>query len=200
MYGWGGNSLGHVGDGTAVARSSPVQIGALTNWLQVSGGLYRHTLATKTDGTLWAWGRNTNGELGLNNTTDYSSPKQVGALTNWLYVSPGEFRTYAIKTNGTMWAWGRNNQHGGELGTGDSTINRSSPTQIGALTTWSKVRGAAGGHVIALKTDGSIYGWGRNSAGQAGLGDTAVQSNPTQIGSDYNWTGIGVGQYHSFAW
>jgi alpha-tubulin suppressor-like RCC1 family protein len=75
--------------------------------------------------------------LGLGNTTYYSSPKQVGALTTWLNIASGYNHTMAIKTDGTLWSWGRNNA--GQVG--DSTItNRSSPLQVGALTTWLTVR------------------------------------------------------------
>ena len=86
---------------------------------------------------LYAWGRNNNGQLGLGNTTDYSSPSQVGSLTNWLQIT-SQYETLAIKTDGTLWAWGRNGD--GALGQGNTT-NTSSPVQVGALTTWLKVAG-----------------------------------------------------------
>jgi alpha-tubulin suppressor-like RCC1 family protein len=79
--------------------------------------------------------------LGLGNSTDYSSPKQIGALTTWLTITAGGYRGMAIKTDGTLWAWGRNSY--GHLGLGDTT-HRSSPTQVGALTSWSKVSAATG--------------------------------------------------------
>ena len=66
--------------------SSPKQVGALTNWSSIASGYY-NTLAIKTDGTLWSWGGNGNGQLGLGNKTYYSSPKQVGALTTWSNIS-----------------------------------------------------------------------------------------------------------------
>ena len=75
--------------------SSPKQIGLLTNWSTVCGGNYA-VAAIKTDGTLWSWGRNSNGQLGLGNRTDYSSPVQVGALTTWLAASSGKYMTAAI--------------------------------------------------------------------------------------------------------
>jgi alpha-tubulin suppressor-like RCC1 family protein len=90
-------------------------------------------VATKTNNTLWSWGANGNGELGLNDRTSRSSPVQIGALTDWAYAYAGFSHVLAIKTNGTLWAWGINST--GELGQGGTT-NRSSPVQVGSLTTW----------------------------------------------------------------
>ena len=95
---------------------------------------------------LWAWGLNGNGQLGLGNTTNYSSPKQVGALTDWLKIDNSFYSGYGIKTDGTLWTWGFNNS--GQLGSG-STANQSSPNQIGSLTTWTTV--ACGNvHMLAI--------------------------------------------------
>ena len=83
LYAWGAGGSGQLGDGTVVNRSSPVQVGALTNWAQVSAG-DDHTACVKTDGTLFTWGDNSpNGQLGDGTIVDKSSPVQVGALTNW---------------------------------------------------------------------------------------------------------------------
>ncbi len=92
-----------------------------------------YTIAIKTDGTLWAWGFNIVGNLGLGDTANRSSPVQVGALTTWASTACGSNHTLAIKTDGTLWAWGQNNE--GQLGLGNTT-DRSSPVQVGALTTW----------------------------------------------------------------
>ena len=101
---------------------------------------FNYALATKTDGTLWSWGQNNDGQLGLGNTTYYSSPKQVGALTTWLTLGGSANSALAIKTDGTLWSWGRNIF--GQLGLGNIT-NYSSPKQVGALTTWLKIAGGA---------------------------------------------------------
>ena len=102
LYSWGRNNNGQLGLGNTTLYSSPVQLGSLTDWSQVSSGIY-HTLAIKTNGTLWSWGYNGVGSLGLGDTTNRSSPVQVGALTNWLSVSAGYQISAAIKTNGTLW-------------------------------------------------------------------------------------------------
>jgi len=108
----------------------------LGGWIQA--GLF-NPLAAPT-GTylyeLWSWGFNTQGQLGLNNITSYSSPKQVGALTTWANLTASDTYSIAIKTDGTLWSWGANSN--GQLGLGNIT-NYSSPKQVGALTTWSKI-------------------------------------------------------------
>jgi alpha-tubulin suppressor-like RCC1 family protein len=110
-------------------------LGALTTWLSISAGMY-YTISAKTDGTLWSWGQNNQGQLGLNNITAYSSPKQVGALTNWLSVAGGQYNVASIKMDGTLWMWGLNGN--GQLGLGNVT-KYSSPKQVGSIITWSKV-------------------------------------------------------------
>jgi alpha-tubulin suppressor-like RCC1 family protein len=125
-----------LGSAAAIGPSSPVQVGALTNWLRVSSGSYGFAAAIKTDGTLWTWGYGPYGPLGLGNDTSYSSPKQVGALTNWSKVSTGVYHCVAAKTDGTLWTWG--NGSDGQLGQGNTTA-RNSPVQVGALTSWANV-------------------------------------------------------------
>jgi alpha-tubulin suppressor-like RCC1 family protein len=166
----------------------------LTPWLRISAG-YNHSLAIKTDGTMWSWGRNFGGALGLGNTTNYSSPKQVGALTYWSSISGGEFHNLALKTDGTMWSWGRNTY--GQVGD-NTTTNKSSPVQIGALTTWLKVS-AGFYHTVAVKTDGTLWSWGYNGRGELGDGTTTDKSSPVQVGSLTNWSSVSASNYHSLA-
>jgi len=205
LWGWGYNNYGQIGDGTKINRSSRVQIGALTNWMQVAGGFY-YAAAIKTDGTLWAWGKNVGGPLGTGNVINRSSPVQVGSLTDWAQVSCSSSRydfgeaTLAVKTNGTLWAWGTNIN--GQLGT-TSTISRSSPVQVGSLTDWMQVStngddssgSNAYGFTLAVKTDGTLWSWGSNLDGKLGLNiDPAIsKSSPTQIGTGTNWSKVSAG-------
>jgi len=198
IYAFGRNNNGQVGDNTTVNRSSPVQIGALTNWSQVAaGGL--HVVSVKTGGTLWAWGRNSFGQVGDNTTVNRSSPVQIGALTTWSQVAAGYEFSAALKTDGTLWTWGQNNN--GQLGQSEgSSYNKSSPVQVGALTTWSQVAAAANGyHISAIKTDGTLWVWGRNDAGQLGQGTVVYRSSPVQVGALTTWSQVALGRVHTLA-
>lgn len=186
MWTFGDNSYGQLGQGDIVSRSSPVQVGSLTTWQTFSNAQGYHFTAIKTDGTLWAWGYNAYGQLGQNDIVDRSSPVQVGSLTTWSSCSNGTFFSVAIKTNGSMWSCGVNSI--GQLGQNiASSINRSSPVQIGALTTWSRVS-CGGNHSVASKTDGTLWAWGSNAYGQLGINSQIDRSSPVQIGALTTWT------------
>lgn len=189
LWAWGRGSYGKLGLGNTTSYSSPVQVGTLATWSTVgasSGGNF--SAALKTDGTLWAWGGNYFGRLGLGDTASRSSPTQVGNLTNWSSVAVGE-SVLAVKTNGTLWSWG--SKFGGLHGTGDY-INRSSPVQVGALTTWSKVAGSL--MAAAIKTDGTLWAWGDNGVGELGLGDSYIhRSSPVQVGTLATWADVAAG-------
>ena len=185
MWSWGANDSGQLGQNNTTYRSSPVQIGSLATWSQVTSA-QSACFAIKTDGTLWSWGSNSYGLLGLNDAgygTGRSSPVQVGALTNWLKISSGSGHCLAIKNDGTLWAWGNNAS--GRLGI-NNTSNRSSPVQVGALTTWLEISGSSN-FSLAINTSGNLLTWGSNSDGYLGLGDTANRSSPTQVGSLTSW-------------
>jgi len=139
LWGIGRNDSGQLAQNDTVQRSSPIQIPgtwAIGSNNQIGIGYFR-VAATKTDGTLWAWGNNSQGQLGQNSTTTYSSPIQVGSDTTWSVIQGGGVGFGAIKTDGTLWTWGRN-QYGG-LGQNDRTY-RSSPVQIPG--TWKIGEGA----------------------------------------------------------
>jgi alpha-tubulin suppressor-like RCC1 family protein len=192
---WGLNNQGQLGLGNTTYKSSPNQVGSLTNWLQVGSGGYYHTIAVKTDGTLWAWGGNGVGQLGTGNTTAYSSPKQVGALTNWASVNCGRTYTMAVKTDGTLWGWGRGTT--GQLGN-NNLYSYSSPKQVGALTNWLSV--ACGAYsTIAVKTNGTLWSWGRNTRGQLALGNTTYYSSPKQVGALTDWLKVFCGYSFTMA-
>lgn len=200
LWMWGQGTDGRLGDGTTISRSSPVQIGALTTWYKIIAG-YRHTLAIKTDGTLWAWGRNTNGELGDGTTTQRNSPVQVGALTTWAQASTRGRTSNAVKTDGTIWFWGDGLY--GQSGLNISTnVARSSPVQIGALTNWQQ-SGVGNYHCNAIKTDGTLWGWGYNGTGQIGDGTQLPfpngRSSPVQVGSLTDWLELFGGNANSAA-
>jgi alpha-tubulin suppressor-like RCC1 family protein len=197
LWMWGFNGRGELGDNTVIRKSSPVQtVSGGTNWKLVASGFY-HTAAIKTDGTLWTWGRNTNGALGDGSSIVHrSSPIQtVSGGTNWKQVACGQFNTAAIKTDGTLWLWGRNTN--GQLGD-NTTTDRSSPIQtVAGGTNWKQV--ASGFfHTAAIKTDGTLWTWGRNTNGQLGDNTTAFKSSPVQtFAGGTNWKLVAGGNYHT---
>jgi alpha-tubulin suppressor-like RCC1 family protein len=128
IWTWGGPFAGLGGTNDSVTnKSSPVQIGALSDWAQLGVG-ENNCYAVKTDGTLWAWGEGSLGRVGDGFAINRSSPVQIGAATDWVRVS-GAYHAIAQKSDGSLYGWGRNNQ--GELGL-NNAINRSSPVQIGS--------------------------------------------------------------------
>jgi alpha-tubulin suppressor-like RCC1 family protein len=156
----------------------------------VSTGL--HSLAIQKDGTLWAWGWNSHGQLGLGDTLDRHNPTRVGTDSNWVAVAAGTYHSLGLKSDGTLWAWGFNAQ--GQLGLG-STTEYHFPQQV-AGNTWVAV--AAGSqHSFAIKAFGrSIWAWGFNAQGQLGLGDTTQRTTPALVpGSD--WVAVAAGDLHS---
>ena len=206
LWTWGGrygNSLpssdagnyGEAGQSTRTLTSSPVQVGSLTDWKTIHGNSSYSGLAAKTDGTLWAWGTNTSGQLGQGDVVNRSSPTQVGSLTTWKSVGAGYNSSIAVKTDGTLWTWGQNTA--GQGGNGD-VVQRSSPVQVGSLTDWSVV---SSGYEYSkvLKADGTLWIWGTNNFGQLGQGDVVSRSSPVQLGTYTAWgkTSTSSEGYHS---
>jgi alpha-tubulin suppressor-like RCC1 family protein len=199
LWTWGFNGYGQLGDNTGTNRSTPVTTFAGgTNWKQVACG-NAHTVAIKTDGTLWIWGRNTNGQLGDNTSgTNRSTPVTTFAGgTNWKQVAGGQTHTAAIKTDGTLWTWGFN--YTGQLGN-NTSVTRSTPvTTLAGGTNWKQVAGG-GYHTAAIKTDGTLWTWGRNSAAQLGDITTVNRSTPvTTFAGGTNWKQVSGGIAHTAA-
>jgi alpha-tubulin suppressor-like RCC1 family protein len=190
LWAWGSNTDGVLGLNIPVAeiRQTPVQVGALSDWAQVSVGSDL-VIALKTNGTLWGWGTNNSGQVGDNAKTNRSSPVQIGALSNWAQVAANVTVAGAVKTDNTLWMWGYGFE--GSIGN-NSNASVSSPVQIGAAV-WSKLAlGPFEYSVLALRTDGTLWGWGPNSNGELAQGDRVRRSSPVQIGSDSDWADVVV--------
>ena len=187
LWSWGENYSGQLGDGTVINRSSPVSVvGGFTDWVTLSGGEY-HSVATRTNGTLWTWGNNFNGQLGEGGIILRSSPVSViGGFTDWCQTGAGEFHSAAIRSNGTLWTWGSNNS--GQLGDG-TTISRSSPVSVvGGFTDWCQVTagGSLGNGTAAVRANCTIWNWGWNWGGFLATGDCIARSSPVQVpGQDW---------------
>jgi alpha-tubulin suppressor-like RCC1 family protein len=205
LFTWGYNDpadsgYGQGGTNGGPHKSSPVQVGSsIYNSWKTPDASYHHMAVVKENGELWAWGLNTGGAIGQNNTINKSSPVQVGALTNWSKPSTGHVYTICTKTDGTLWAWGAN--QAGNLGLNlNINISRSSPSQIGSNTDWLNPATARfyRDHTLCTTTDGKLYAWGRNDFGQLGLGDTVDRSSPVQVGSNTNWSKPSCGLHNTY--
>tara|TARA_B100000700_G_scaffold325190_1_gene433279 strand:+ start:620 stop:1801 length:1182 start_codon:yes stop_codon:yes gene_type:complete len=190
MTGVGTNgSMGINIAGPNAKRSSPTQLPG--SWQSFSA-TYQNAAGVKTDGTLWSWGQNSNGSVGDESTTSYSSPVQVGSGTDWNEVmmqTPGS--CFAVKTDGSLWSWGNNNY--GMLGHNNKT-DYSSPKQVGSDTTWNGAHGQLDGgqySVGAIKTDGTFWRWGDNEKGQLGHNNKTDYSSPKQVPG--TWTYFSAG-------
>ena len=193
LLAWGvGYMLGTGSTSTAAVRA-PVLVGVDTDWDIVSAGA-NHSVALKTDGSLWAWGINLYGQLGDGTVTSSFTPKQVGPLdASWLAISAGYAFTVAIKDDGTLWTWGWDSN--GALGLGDqATTHQRIPVQVGTDTDWDKIS-AGGHHALAIKKNGSLWGWGANSDGQVGDGTYVDKNEPVWIDAsgDVHWKDISAG-------
>ena len=201
LYAWGKNDRGQLGIGTTTDNElTPRQVGNDSDWKAVSAG-FSHSLALKSDNTLYAWGDNRlgalgNGENGANladTSKDETAPIQIGTDRDWQTVSAGSSYSLAVKTDNTLHVWGHNRI--GQLGLGDTT-DRNRPTRVS--TGWKTVS-ARFGHSLASKTDNTLHAWGYNRSGQLGLGDRTNRNSPTQVGSAADWKAVVAGEYHSLA-
>jgi len=201
LWTWGNNGSGQLGTNNAINRSSPgTTVGAGNDWMKVAANVDNY-YAIKTTGLIYSWGNNYGGALGLGDTINRSSPVTVvgtSTTTPWIKVAAGYYSAAAIKTDGTLWTWGAN--YGGQLADG-TTVNKSSPVTVaGGGTTWKEI--AAGRtHMLAVKTDGTLWSWGNPTYGQLGINNagTARSSPGTVAGGGTTWSTVYCGFYQSAA-
>ncbi|MEI7773446.1 MAG: Ig-like domain-containing protein, partial [Verrucomicrobiota bacterium] len=177
LWAWGFNYYGNLGVGSSSdIVSVPTQVGTNTDWKAVSTGYYS-TSALKDDGSLWSWGYNDNGVLGVGSASSrVSVPTQVGTDKDWEAVFIYGQSTHALKKDGSLWAWGYNG--GDNLGVGSSSTYVSVPTQVGTENDWGTV--ASSYRSFGLKKDGSLWAWGYNYGGLS-------VSVPTRVGTENDW-------------
>lgn len=196
LYAWGRNQHAQFGNGEN--KNTIKLVNNNTFWKEISSSVSSyngHSLAIQTDGTLWAWGQNNDGQLGNGTTyTHQSLPLKVGNNNNWSKISNGFHFSVALNEDGVLWAWGRNSRR--QLGLAGSTSNRTIPVLVNNDSNWVDISAGAE-FVIALKNNGTLWAWGYNSDGQLGNGSTSTLETPTQIGSDSNWIAISTGHQHS---
>ncbi len=197
LWTWGVNDFNQLGNGTTTNTNLPQQIGTSLQWKSVSAGAY-HVVALEfvTGGSrLMGWGFNNYGQIGDGTFIAKSSPTQCGTDVNWQIVVTGYFHNLGKKTNGTLWAWGINGD--GQMGNGSNAFNSPNPTQVGTDTNWQGVLGAGYSYSMAKRSDGTLWSWGRNAFGGAGLGAVIFSYLPLQVGTSTTW-GINISGSQSF--
>ena len=204
LYGWGGNIYGELANPTlAFVQSNRPILSTTVPWKQVAMGHY-HAIAIKEDGTLWSWGYNAYGQLGLGYSDEEAHivPTQVGSFTDWEYVAAGGYHSAGIRDNGKLYTWGNNNR--GQLGQWD--LITGAPTMVTVPTIeflnipdWDYV--ACGEtHTFAIR-DTQLWSCGNNASGQGGFIKSPTCYNTfTKIihnGAGYN--NVSCGYRHTLA-
>lgn len=181
LWCWGSNVDGNLGLGRGPAfLTVPTEVGSRRGWVSIDLGA-AHTCATRVDQTLWCWGNNEYGQLGVGDRKNRFHPTRVGTAHDWGEVATGldGNHTCAITAVKTLWCWGYNK--GGELGLGD-TRNRTSPSEVGRASDWSMIH-LGDQHSTALRGH-TLWTWGWNLEGQLGLGDHRTRLCPRAVGVD----------------
>ena len=215
LWTWGDNGDGQLGHNNKTDYSSPVQIPGNWKFISQGGDNDKNAIGLKNDGTLWSWGDNGSGNLGHNNKTQYSSPRQIGSNAGWDYCnSAGRDAQLAIRDKdseggGELFAWGSNNY--GQLGHNNKT-EYSSPRTVGGPSSWVFAKVGRPGNSIGLKKDGGtqagLWTWGLKANGGLGQNEgnwpESPAQSPVRVGSGADWAWdhplrIAVSTYRAFA-
>jgi len=211
LWSWGFNNGYNLGQGEVIASGSsgnalqiPARVGTATNWSQAAGGR-SFAIGKRDDGSLWGWGASYDGATGVcspgpGGVWGNSSPARIGTGNSWGSISAGSLHTVALKTDKSLWAWGRNDY--AMIGTDpgvDPMPKNCVPSRIGTDTDWDEIS-AHGWHNLAIKSNRTLWAWGRNNYGQAGTDNTLDPVvTPSRIGTGSNWLHVAAGDYHSLA-
>lgn len=192
LYAWGQNAYGQLGlvsVGTYSGIYTPTKVDD-AKWAVVKG---RSTtiVGIHTDGTLWAWGDNSQNQVNSSTTAIFTTPQQVGEDTDWTQVQAGLKMSAALKADGTLWTWGNNEE---------SALGRAveGKTDGKPMKAFDKVLSYSVGdmHVLVIKDDYTLWGWGYNLHGELANGTNRNIDTPTQIGTA-QWQTVAAGFYHS---
>lgn len=194
LYCWGANANGRLGLGDETARDAPVRVGGDADWIAVATGV-AHTCALKSDGRVWCFGANNFGQLGQGTLSDSSVPRELALPGKVLQLSSQANTACAVLEGGSLYCWGRNWE--GNIGLNDQHpgVDQPSPIRSGGESDWT-LSGTGDGHTCGVRGAGLLFCWGRNSAANLGLGQTADLQRrvATQIGSDDDWLSVVSGQ------
>jgi alpha-tubulin suppressor-like RCC1 family protein len=191
LWCWGANGSGQLGLGmTGGSEPAPVQVGADADWTEVALGEGDHGCGLRSGGSLWCWGRNDFGQLGVGLVgTPIPSPTAVAGT--WIAAAIGSLHTCAIASDGSLWCWGLPSAALG-LGPVDEGIPIDVPTQVGLDTDWVQVT-AGSGFTCGRRSDGTLWCWGSNGSGQLGqgaVGSDLDADTPVQVGTESDWVDL----------
>ena len=211
VWSWGANNFGQLGIGGTTDVKLPSQVlgsdsvGFIDSIVAISSGYY-HSMALKKDGTVWAWGSNTLGQLGDGTYIKRYYPVQVKGITKVIAISAGAVTSLALRNDGTVWAWGSNDK--GALGQGSAggkdslPIAVKSPGGTGFLDNTISIAtngSQSVGRCMVLRNDGRLWGWGKNNKGQLGNGTTTDYHLPTLVSTLTDVAAFAIGPFHSLA-
>lgn len=188
VWTWGSNFEWQLGYGWDKEKTTPVKVEGLIDVVAITAG-YEHTVVLKKDGSVWAWGHNNEGQLGYKTYEDkYKTPQKVDGLSDIVSVSAGYYFTAALKKDGTVWYWGYDNEE--EINSGGIVEDEKlTPKKITGIQDITSIC-CGGFHLLAIRNDGTVWGFGRNDKGQLGMRDTN-RLLPTKVKSSNIVLGIG---------
>jgi alpha-tubulin suppressor-like RCC1 family protein len=193
LWAWGSGATASLGVDGLFFRRRPAQSGSDNDWADLFGYVSNPLFAAiKTNGRMYTWGNNVNGQLGLGHTDQVRVPTAVDSATDWKMAACGNGFILALKTDGTLWATGYNTS--GQLGLGNQTT-RLTFARIGTDSNWISVTTGTNSS-YALKSDGSLWAWGGNGEGRLGDGTITNRLQPVRIGLDTDWKFIQAGDTH----
>jgi RNA polymerase sigma factor (sigma-70 family) len=180
LWAWGANYNYQLGDGTKITRPTPVPSVPGNDWKQVAAGGGDYSLALKNDGTLWAWGNNWTGQLGIGGTKNTTNAVQVGTSTNWIKIWAGGIQSVGLQANGSLWFWGS------LIGDSKDPNKFLVSTRISPDTNWLDV---CFGYftVFVIKSDGTLWSWGLKANFYTQTSDASMNSTPMQVGTETDW-------------
>jgi alpha-tubulin suppressor-like RCC1 family protein len=178
VWAWGENAEGQLGLGDTLNHQTPEQISpaTLSGVVAISAGA-NHSMALRSDSTVWVWGMNNKGQVGDTSTTKRDQPKRIFGPTGIVAIAAGGYFSLALGADGRVWAWGSDDF--GQVGDGNPTLDKNTPVLIGIDSVIAI--SASEFHVLALRQNGRIRAWGRNNYGQLGISNAFDQSSPIDV-------------------